>query len=488
MSTDRPSVVLFRPKSTYGVVYVPWSLLAIAAPLVRDGVRVRIIDENADPDWRRALNAELSKKPVCLGVTTLTGRMLAGAIEASCMASGKVPVVWGGVHASLLQEQTARAPYVDYVVCGEGEASFPRLVNCLANGAAPDGIPGVYLEKGGQVEGAPPGPFINLADEPPVPYELINAEAYVSGWFGPGGRVLDIFTSRGCPHRCKFCYNPAFNARKWRSFDAKTAWARIDEFVRRFRLSGIIIRDDFFFAKPTRAREIAEMIVDMGPRIEWEADCRVDIFSGFDDDFLDLMVRSGLKKLVFGVESGAPRVLEAIGKDITLDQLWKTVDGLRRHKINSAFHFMIGFPGETKEEVLETYALIEKLKSRLPDSPIYGPNVYAPYPGTELFKEAVERGFRPPETPEGWVNFEGWTFANAPWVSAAMEAMLDVSRVYFRMGEVFPMLRPIGRARRAMWAKSSFTPKIERMALSMLLSLSAGTWIKRLHLKRWANR
>lgn len=488
MSSDRPSVVLFRPKSTYGVVYVPWSLLAIAGSLVRDGVRVRIIDENADPDWRVTLENELKKKPVCLGVTALTGRMLVGAIEASRMASGDVPVVWGGVHASLLPEQTVRAPYVDYVVSGEGEVSFPKLVRRLAEGHEPEGIPGVYFERSGTALHTPPGPHINLADEPPAPYELINAEAYVSGWFGPGGRVLDIFTSRGCPHRCRFCYNPAFNGRKWRSFDAKTAYERIAQFVQRFRLTGVIIRDDFFFANPGRVREIAELLIDQGPRIEWEADCRVDIFSTFEDDFLDILVRSGLKKLVFGVESGAPRVLEAIGKDITLDQLWKTADGLARHNINSAFHFMIGFPGETRDEVLETYALIEKLKKRLPASPIYGPNVYTPYPGTELFKEAVEMGFRPPDTPEGWVNFEGWTFANAPWVNSTMEAMLDVSRIYFRMGEVFPLLRPVGRARRAMWAKSSFTPKIERKTLNALLGLSAGTWIKRLHLKRWANR
>jgi hypothetical protein len=81
--------------------------------------------------------------------------------------------------------------------------------------------------------------------------------------------------------------------------------------------------------------------------------------------------------------------------------------------------------------------VIDKVKKELPYAPIYGPNVYVPYPGTELFEEAVKMGFTPPVKLEGWINFEGWTFANAPWVPPYMESMLDVSRIYFRLGECF---------------------------------------------------
>lgn len=479
---------MFRPKSTYGVVYVPWSLLAISAPLVEEGVFVKIIDENTSDNWRSILEEELKKKPVCLGVTALTGRMIQGAIEASKIAHDKTKVVWGGVHASLLPEQTVAEEWIDYVIAGEGEESFKKLVQCLLDGKEPREVPGLYFKANGKVVKTSSPQFVDLASQPSPPWGLLDMNHYISGWFGEGSRVLDIFTSRGCPHRCKFCYNTTFNARKWRSFDAQTSYERIKEFVERFKLTGVIIRDDFFFANRKRVYKIAELLAEKGPRIDWEADSRIDAFASFDDDYIKLLVRSGLKKLVFGVESGSPRVLEAIGKDITLEQLWLAVEKIKRHNINSAFHFMIGFPGESWDEVLETYRVIDKVKKELPHAPIYGPNVYVPYPGTELFDEAVKMGFTPPAKLEGWTNFEGWTFANAPWVPPYMESMLDVSRIYFRMGEVFPVLRPISKLRCSLWHISKTTPTLERKTLNFLLGMSANTWIRKLHLKRWADK
>lgn len=488
MLNKQARVILFRPKSTYGVVYVPWALLAISAPIVAEGVSVRIIDENISSDWRLILEEELKKNPLCLGVTALTGRMIRGAIEASKMAHGITKVVWGGVHASLLPEQTIKENYIDYVVVGEGEESFKKLIHCMMTDKEPTDVPGVYFKSNNNVKKSSPQCFVDLASQPEPPWELLDMDNYISGWFGQGSRVLDIFTSRGCPHRCKFCYNTTFNARKWRSFDVQTSYERIKEFVERFKLTGVIIRDDFFFANRKRVYEIAGLLAEKGPRIEWEADCRIDAFAALEEDYIKLLVKSGLKKLVFGVESGSPRVLEAIGKDMTLDELWITVDKIKRHGIQSAFHFMIGFPGESWDEVLETYRVIEKVKEKLPHAPIYGPNVYVPYPGTELFGEAVKMGFVPPEKLEEWINFEGWTFANTPWVSSYLESMLDVSRIYFRMGEVFPALRPIGRLRRSLWGISKATPKVERKTLNLLLRMSANTWIRRLHLKRWADK
>jgi radical SAM superfamily enzyme YgiQ (UPF0313 family) len=188
MSDEQPRVVLFRPKSTYGVVYVPWSLLAISAPLVEEGVFVKIIDENTSDNWRSILEEELKKKPVCLGVTALTGRMIQGAIEASKIAHDKTKVIWGGVHASLLPEQTVAEEWIDYVIEGEGEESFKKLVLCLLDGKEPTEVPGLYFKANGKVVKTSPSQFVDLASQPSPPWSLLDMNHYISGWFGEGTR------------------------------------------------------------------------------------------------------------------------------------------------------------------------------------------------------------------------------------------------------------------------------------------------------------
>jgi hypothetical protein len=106
-----PDVILVRPHTTYGEIYLPWNLLYLSAPLVQKGYSVSIIDQNVEPNWKERLESELKTKPICMGTGAFTGRMIEGALKASEIAhNAGVPVVWGGVHASLLPAQLLSIP------------------------------------------------------------------------------------------------------------------------------------------------------------------------------------------------------------------------------------------------------------------------------------------------------------------------------------------------------------------------------------------
>ena len=130
-------VVLVYPKSSYIEAamlhfYPPLALLN-AVVFVAQSFTVRIIDQRVDRDWRKHLLEELATKPLCVGVSSLTGEQITGALEVSRIVRqhGGVPVVWGGVHASILPAETLAHPLVDFVVEGEGEIAFLKLVEAL---------------------------------------------------------------------------------------------------------------------------------------------------------------------------------------------------------------------------------------------------------------------------------------------------------------------------------------------------------------------
>ncbi|HWP93205.1 MAG TPA: cobalamin-dependent protein, partial [Thermodesulfobacteriota bacterium] len=148
-------VLLFNPAPRSGWqaqrrVEVPLSLLCTATPLARQGYRIKIIDQFANPNWKREFTDALKEKPICFGVTCMTGPQILRALEACEQFRERhpdVPIVWGGIHASLLPQQTLENPYVDIVVVGEGEETFKELVKALESGAPLNLVKGICFKE-----------------------------------------------------------------------------------------------------------------------------------------------------------------------------------------------------------------------------------------------------------------------------------------------------------------------------------------------------
>jgi anaerobic magnesium-protoporphyrin IX monomethyl ester cyclase len=425
-------IVLFNPAPRSGRqvqrrVELPLSLLCPATPLDRLGYRIKIIDEFADPSWREELLGALAEKPICFGVTCMTGPQILHALEGCRMVRERypdVPIVWGGVHASLLPEQTLENPYVDIVVVGEGEETFPELVKALESGSPLSEVAGLYFREDGKVVSTAVRPFVNLDGQPPLSYHLINMDHYRRRLFGVDH--ISFNSSRGCTFRCSFCWDPVMHKRKWRAMSPETVLDHLHRITKDFNVRGFLFTDDHFFIDLDRAYRILEGIVrtDLNISIS-KLQIRSDLINRLDRDFLDLIVRAGVKRFSVGIESGSQRILDLIKKDLSVEVIVEANRKLIPYPIVPVYLFMMGLPTETCDDFARSVRLAVQLTDENPRA-VKTFNIYTPYPGTELYNLTVQLGLNEPQRLEDWARFN---FRSIPeesgWIEPKMRKMVE---------------------------------------------------------------
>jgi radical SAM superfamily enzyme YgiQ (UPF0313 family) len=380
--------------------YAPLALLAVAAPLVAEGYQVKIIDQRINPHWHEELLGAIDEETFCVGITSMTGRQLLHALEASRLVKERtsIPVVWGGVHASLLPDQTLRNPWIDFVVQGEGEETFLELLRAFDEKKKNFAIEGLWYKDNGNIRANPPRDFVTMDRLPRIPFDLVNLKAYdVTDAF-------PMFTSRGCAFRCGFCYNLRYSGRRWRPMSVERVVEDLKFYTEHYNPKKIIFRDDNFFQDLERARQIWEGILQEGFNFRWVANCRIDSIKRMADRDLMLLKESGFEGFGFGIESGSPKVLEIMQKDITVEDILAATRRLHEKGIIYYGSFVGGYPGETEMELEETMDLIATLFTQDP-SFTFELFSYIPYPGTTAQDVLAKHGFHFPEKIEEWANF-----------------------------------------------------------------------------------
>ncbi len=466
-------ILLFNPAPRSGWqaqrrVEVPLSLLCTATPLDRQGYRVKIVDQFANPNWKKEFMEAIKQKPICFGVTSMTGPQILRALEVCKIFRERhpgVPIVWGGIHASLLPQQTLANPYVDIVVVGEGEETFAELVKALESNMPLSNIKGIcYKERGNGKNGKPEAaetagrndvlglqllgtherkeavtvaseggyrvrwtgerPFVNLDAQPPLSYHLVNMDHYRRTLFEAD--VFSFNSSRGCTFRCSFCWDPVLHKRKWRAMQPKTVVEHLKRIVQDYGISGFNFTDDHFFIDMKRAYGILEEIVRAGLNINiGKLQIRADTICRMNDDFLELMVRAGVKRLTIGIESGSQRVLDLIKKDIYVEEVIEASRKLAPYPIIPLYLFMMGLPTETPEDLAESICLAERLVDENPKA-VKSFNIYTPYPGTELYHIALQHGLKEPKRLEDWARFNFRRVADdAPWIPPETKRIVE---------------------------------------------------------------
>lgn len=425
-----PRVVLFFPKMGEGQpLQLPMSLLFVASFLIREGIEVKIIDQRLNHDWKTELLEELKKEPLMVGFSVLTGKQILHALGASQFVKeqSQAKVVWGGVHTSLLPEQTLENEYIDFVVIGEGEKTFWELAKNLQDyNDNFEKIKGLGFKKGNQIFINQVAEFINLDELSEIPYHLVDVEKYIAKKsFATGGKAREtvFYTSRGCPHQCGFCYNKKFNRRRWRGRSAELVIEDMKELIQNYQIDAFNIQDDEFFVDLERVRKICEMIIKEKWQIEIFTSCRINYVMRMDLNYLKLLFRAGFRTLAFGVESGSSKIQEAIFKDITNEQVLEAIKRLSKVGINSKYYFMCGFPEETVNDLYKTTDLIWKMKGIDRRIRIPAWRVFTPYPGTELYEKSIKIGFKPPRELERWASYDFET-VNTPWISRKMARII----------------------------------------------------------------
>lgn len=431
-------IILFRPNASHRLLKrSPLGLVYIATPLVQKGYTVTIIDQGISADWEQKLKSSLGPETICAGVSVMTGSSIAAGLEFSAFLkkNSKVPVVWGGIHPSLLPEQTLQNPFVDAVVIGEGEKKFSDLVECYKTGSALERVNGIGFKKDGKTVFTPDAAPLSM-DELPLPdFSLIDIEYYIRETKGSfdGRRCLDLNVDRGCPYRCAFCYNIKFNQRKWRAMSAGRMLEVLETLKAKYGLGAVNFVSDNFFVDKRRAEAVCRGMVERGLDLKWHSDIRIDTFLQYDAAGLELIKKSGCDNLTFGVESGADPVLKQIDKDITVAQVLEAHKKVVAAGFKANYHFMLGFPEETRADIAETLKTAAILTEDR-NTNVYGPAMYIPYPGTPLFDRCVQLGFVPPARLEDWSAFDWEETSKLPWFTARDKSFMNEVQTLARGG------------------------------------------------------
>ena len=466
----RPKVVLYNPQAVFFTM--PLALVTIGSHLDRERFEVVIVDGRLTPDPAAAL-AELARHldgALCLGVTVLTGAPIADAVAVSRAAKAMrpdLPVIWGGWHPSMFGRECLEEPSVDATVQGQGEITFAEIVDRLAAGRSLAGCHGCVCREGGLGRPLlnPPRPLADVNTLRPHAYELIDVERYFTL---KGKRQLDYISSQGCAFRCAFCADPHVYQRKWTGLTPERIGGELEELWRRYRFDDVNFQDETFFTYADRVDAIAEELLRRRLPITWAATMRADQGQRLPEEVFARCKRSGLRRLLVGVESGSQEMLDRIKKDIKIEQVFHVAELCRRHGVAVHFPFIVGFPEESDASVRASLAAIKRLRAMSADfqTPIF---YFKPYPGTPLTEQAVARGFALPCTLDEWSGFD-FVGSIGPWVSAEKHRLIERFKFFQQLAwdPKRAWRRPLQAIARWRCARDFYAAPLEKLIANLL--------------------
>ncbi len=400
---------------------VPMGPLHLGTYLESKGIEVKFIDCNIEDNYLALLRKELPNA-LCLGISAMTAQ-LPNALEI-CRAVKKefsnLPIILGGVHATLFPEQTVRDPLIDYAVIGEGEVPLLSLIYALQKRETPEGVGGIaFLDKNGKFKINPKQEKFDFQKMPLINYGLLSKkviEQFKTNYVG-------ALTSRGCPYRCTFCINSVVpENRVWRSWGAKRVIDEIESLAR-FGCKKVWFWDDSFFVSKRRIEQIMEEMDRRGVEFEWFAAVRADYFRPdcINPKFLKRLHQHGWRRSSIGAESGSQKVLDYLNKDIKVENLYTAASAFSKTIMESNFSFMIGVPKESKEDIRKTVEAIREISNLYPKAKFLGPQLFRPYPGAKLYFECLKAGLKEPKSLSEWAKIISTEFMESdpfkmPWI------------------------------------------------------------------------
>ncbi len=356
---------------------LPLGLLQMAASLQEKGHSVRLL-HLARFGWSDALMALSDGPPDVVGFSCFTFQRhrtieTARRLREQCGAE-KPLIVFGGPHAGPLAEEfLVRYDFIDGIVRGEGEETVAELLDRLEKGEEPAGVAGLFRRgHDGAIVTPPERPLIEDIDRLPA---IAPTRLSLSG-VNLRHQLRHLVTGRGCTGRCSFCYAPASCKGKVRRFSVGRIMSEIDAFRQRYSISFFSFRDDSFTENRAWLHEFSKTLLKKHPDLQWDCQSKV---ATLDLETVTLMRQAGCIQIQIGVESGSPKLLKALHKQFTIEQLRSAVNACRQTGMLVSFYLISGIPGETDEDIKKTKKLIEELK---PHSLVVSRLVY--YPGTEL--------------------------------------------------------------------------------------------------------
>jgi anaerobic magnesium-protoporphyrin IX monomethyl ester cyclase len=445
-------------------IAMPMGILYLSAVLERDfpDIEIRILDyakalreylaegrtdlDTIDEfvDLLLASRVPESFRPDMVGMSIL----FSTAHRTTCFIADRVkrrwpnaPIFVGGMHATNSVPRLLETPAIDYVCRGEAESIISKVLATCLEGGDCEAIRGIHGRKklaAAQTSGGACRESADLIydlDEIPYPaWHLLPMEEYVHS---PGSRVLrvndevdhdreaTIVTTRGCPFQCTFCSSWTVHGRKMRYRSTANVIGELEILHQRYHVNMVTPEDDLFSVKKPRIIELCNAIADhFNRKLHFQFPNALSVAT-LDREVIDAMVRMGMSVATIAIESGSPYVQKhVIKKNCDLDRARRVVKDARDAGAMVRTNFVVGFPGETKAQIRETFDFAASLATDWCEF-----SIAAPLVGTEMYQQMLDLGYI-----DGNFNWDTAFFRerqfDTPEVTAAeLKAMVDEANI-----------------------------------------------------------
>ncbi len=367
--------------------WISHGLASLSAAAKAQGFAVDLIDLRALHDWDHFREVLAQRAPDVVGVTMMSVDYNP-AKQTLAIVKEVFPdtvTVLGGAHVTIALEDALRIPYADYLIIHEGEISFPKLLQAIAEGHPPEHR---------VLRGITP----DLNQIPYVDRELFMEEWRAWGYDLDSPEVpfveelpppfATIIAGRGCIYNCSFCkpgedYIFGKGSRR-RSPDNVIGELRM--LVDRYHIASFMFHDDCLTEDREWVMAFTDQYMAEGFTMPFFGQSRADIIVK-NEDMVARMAKAGLRGYFIGFESGNQRILQKVlRKGCTVAQNLQAARICKKYGISIWANYMLGVPTETKEEVMDTVRMIKEI-----DPDYYSPAFYTPHPGTDLYNLVVEK-------------------------------------------------------------------------------------------------
>ncbi|WP_405573844.1 B12-binding domain-containing radical SAM protein [Winogradskyella sp. Asnod2-B02-A] len=411
-------ILIFNPKSANSKHRIPNSIIQVGAA-IQGKYDYVFVDGNMESDpWQTISNYFYTGEFKYFCSTVMPGPQLKQAIPYTKKIKELFPntiTIWGGYFASNQYKVCMNSGYVDYIVNGPGDNTFPQLLDVL-EGKTDQKLMLIrnliFKDENGKIIQTVKESLLDQDSLPPYPYQYFNTiyplERYLAKTF-MGQKTLAYHSSMGCPFTCSFCaVVPIYNA-KWKAKSAETVYKDILFFKENYNIDAIEFHDNNFFTSKKRVLEFSKLVIH--DEIQWWGEGRIDTLNKYSDEELQLMRKAGCKMIFLGAETGNDEVLKQMNKGGTQSgQMIKDfVLRMKKADIIPELSFVLGMPADTEaqvyKQILWDINFIKEIKAINPEAEIII-YLYSPVPteGSELYQQILDAGFSFPKTLEEWID------------------------------------------------------------------------------------
>jgi len=273
----------------------------------------------------------------------------------------------------------------DYVMMGEAEQTLLELLQAIQNNQPVNDIAGIAYHNGDTPIRTQARPVNTMLDALPYPaWDLVDVPAYRNAWMNSTGYFsINMGTTRGCPYKCNWCAKPIYGNR-YNARSPQNVVTELKQLHDAYQFDHVWFCDDIFGLKPGWVKEFAKLVKEAGLNFRFKIQSRADLL--LKDEQIAPLADAGCEVVWMGAESGSQRILDAMDKGTTIEQIAEATTLLKKHHIKPAFFLQFGYLGETMEDIQSTLSMVEKL---VPAD--IGISVSYPLPGTKFYDKVKEQ-------------------------------------------------------------------------------------------------